>query len=419
MIPVAMRFHHFLLAACALSACAEGTNPITSDAGDDLVAQDVVVADVGPELGEFDVPRFDVPAGDAAPDAEPDAAPDAAPDVATPDVAPVDVTPMDAAPDVPAPDVPAPDVSAPDVTGDRPPRRVDHCYLVAPRTLDVTPGGTTAAVTVAVFASGLTPGAGRGPDVQVEFGFGPWSVMPLDVGGGWTWSAGTWERDIDGRGATGSRDYDQYTGTLTAPDTPNEYAFAARARVGAGAWTACDFVQTQPQLFRMAFAGRLTVAAAGAARVGYCNLQFPRSLALASNMTSTMPVYGRVFARGVTDRSCTDRPAVSVLEAAWGYGPDGSYPSGAWTWFQGVYSSHRDSTNPLVEGNCANVEYQVYPRAPADCATRHYGWRFRLGPTAPWTYCRWAPPADGAPATPAFDVGEPSLAGTLAVTGCP
>ncbi len=370
-----------LLAACAdngtlLNPDAAPTNDLGDDASD---APDVF------DVAGFEVPRFDVPPRDAADD-----------EVATDATDVTDVTDVTDAADAPL-------------------RRVDHCYLLDPRTMDLAPGAASPALGVAVFAAGVTAGAGRGDGVAVEVGVGAGGSTPSDA---WTWTAASYERDIDGRGATGSRDYDRYQGTFTAPSTPDEYAFAARARVGTGPWTACDFVQTTPHEYAPAFAGRLTVAAAGARRVGYCNLQFPRALSLMANATGAAPVYGRVYASGVTNRGCADVPGPTDLSAQWGYGPDGSFPSSAtWAWVDGRYSAHRDSTRPTVEGDCQNIEYQATPRAPMDCSMRAYGWRFRLG-AGPWTYCRWAPPADGAPMTPAFDTWDPSLAGAMTVTGC-
>lgn len=356
----------------------------------DDVADDVPddLPDVAPDLLPFDGPRFDVPPP-----------PDAAPDL------------VDAAAE-PSPDV-APDLP-PDV-----PRRVDHCYLVEPRALDGAPGATVGPVSVAVFVAGVTPGAGPGADVTVELGAGPGAQNPLDAASTWRWGAANYSRDVDGRGVTGSREYDQYQGSLAAPTAPDEYAFAARARVGTGPWVACDLNPATGREYRAAYAGRLTVAAAGAARVGYCNLQFPRTLSLAAGASGAMMSFGRVFASGLTNRGCADTPSAAELGAQWGHGPEGTLPSSAgWTWVDGRYNAHRDSNNPLIEGNCANVEYQATPRAPTDCAPRSFGWRFRVG-AGPWTYCRWAPPAEGAPMTPAFDVWEPSLAGAMTVTGCP
>ena len=375
-----------LLLVTLCAACAESGTLLTpdvalpNDLGDD--AADVV------DVRDFDTPRFDVPARDAG---DEEAAVLDAPNV---------VDAFDAGP---------PDVAPP---------RVDHCYLLDPRALDAVPGGATAAVGVAVFAAGVTAGAGRGEGLTVELGAGPGGSMPLATPSAWTWAPITYDRDIDGRGATGSRDYDRYQGSLTAPAPPDEYAFAARARLGAGPWTACDLVQTTPHSYQPAWAGRLTVAAASARRVGFCNLQFPRTLSLAASATASAPAYGRVYAAGVTDRGCASTPTSAELSAQWGYGLEGTLPAGAtWTWLDGAYEGHRDSTMPLGTGNCQHVEYRATPRAPVDCAMRSYGWRYRLG-TGPWTYCRWAPPAEGAPATPAFDVWEPTLAGAMTVTGC-
>jgi hypothetical protein len=297
-------------------------------------------------------------------------------------------------------------------------RRVDHCFVVEPSVLDAAPGTLSASVRIAVFAAGLTSMTGRGDNISVDVGVGPGATQPLSTSG-WTWTSTTYERDVDGPGPTGARNYDQYRGSFVAPSVAGEYAIAARAKIGDGPYTACSLGVAVGAPYAPAFAVRLTVAAPSAPRVGYCNLQFPRVVALAAGTTSAMPIFGRVFANTVTNRGCTDMPSAAQLGAQWGHGPSGSFPSSAtWTWVDGRYSAHRDSVNPLIEGNCANIEYQVTPRAPTECAPRAYAWRFRIA-EGPWTYCRWAPPAEGAPTTPPFDVYDPMLAGAMAVTGCP
>lgn len=396
-----MTLRTLLLALATLSAaCAESGTLLTPDAApvkdvalDPGDAPDVV------DVAGFDAPRFDIPA---------------APDVS--DATASDATASDVADAADASD--AGDIADAADASDAAARRVDHCYLLDPRVMDLAPGAASAALGVAVFVAGVTSGSGRGARVTVDVGVGPGGSQPLAATSAWTWTSASYDRDIDGRGATGARDYDRYQGTFTAPATADEFAFAARAKIGDGPWTACDFVDATPHEYQATFAGRVTVAPATARRVGYCNLQFPRAFSLASGATSAMPVYGRVFATGITNRGCTDVPTATEFSAQWGYGPSGSFPSGAtWTWTDGRYVDHRDSTMPLGTGNCQNVEYQSTPRAPTDCAPRAYGWRMRLG-TGPWTYCRWAPPADGAPATPAFDVWDPTLAGAMTVTGC-
>ena len=384
------------------SACAEGRR--------EFVGADA--ADVGADVGDPDVPVVVV----------------------------VDRPPMDIAGDhvfevsVDLPDLPdAMDAGAADVTDapgdtldvgaevapDVPQRRVDYCYLTEPPVMEAAPGAMAAPVGVAVFVAGVTTATGRGADVSVEVGVGPGGTHPLtSTAGAWTWGAATYDRDIDGSGATGAREYDRYQLAPSAPRMVGEYAYAARARVGSGPWTACDLVTRAPHEYNPAFAGRLTVVAAGATRVTYCNLQFPRTLSVMANMLASMPVYGRAYAAGLTNRGCANVPTGAEFSAQLGYGLEGSYPSHAtWTWIDGTYSSHRDSNNPVIEGNCANIEYRATPRAPVDCSTRSYAWRFKIG-GGPWTYCRWAPPAEGAPTTPAWDTYVPALAGTMTVTGC-
>lgn len=364
--------------------------------------------------------QFDVvtDAGLDATDTPPglDAAADVPVDLMVFDIQPVD-RPRDVAPDEdPAPDVvtDVARVDAPDVT---PVRRVDHCYLAEPSVIEVAPGAAAASVAAHVFVAGLTSGAGAGAEVTVEIGSGPGGTDPL-TSGAWRWVAGVYERDVDGVGAAGARDYDRVHAPPPTPEMPGEYAYAARARVATGPWTACDLVSTTPHTYAPAFAGRMTVALATAPRVEFCNLQFPRTMSATSAMTAPMPAFGRVFAAGVTDRGCADRPTASALTAQLGVGPAGSFPSDAtWSWADGAIEGHRDSTNPVGEGDCHNLEYRATLRAPAACLPHAYAWRFRRD-AGPWTYCRWAPPAMDAPTTPVWSVYDPSLAGTLTVTGC-
>ncbi len=393
------------LGAIVLGACANSGAILFPDGAKVVDAGDG--GDDAPDV-QYDVPQFDIPQRDVVDVSDEEAAVDVASEPAI-DVSDAAFDASDAASD-------ASDVITRDVSDAG--RVIDHCYVTDPRTMDLLVGSAGQPIGVAVFVSGVTSGAGRGADVSVEVGVGPGGSAPLATGSGWVWAGAAYDRDIDGRGATGARDYDRYQGAFPLPSMPGEYAYAARARLAKGPWVACDFVQTTPHSYDPVFAGRLTVAASGAPRVGYCNLQFPRTLSLAASTTSATPVYGRVFAAGVTNRGCTDMPLASELGAQWGYGPSGSFPTSAtWTWIDGRYNDHRDTAMALGTGNCQNVEYAATPRAPVDCNTRSYGWRFRLG-TGPWTYCRWAPPADGAPSTPPFDTWDPSLAGAMTVTSC-
>lgn len=327
------------------------------------------------------------------------------------DIVPIEVAPRDRGAEEAPVELPS------DIVPERPPRRVDHCYLQDPGVLSSVPGAASGTVGVAVFVAGVTPSAGAGDGVVVELGAGPSGMEPLE-GTLYRWGAARFDRDIDGEGPAGSREYDRWQGEAPTPASAGEYAVVARARVGAGPWSACDLVASQPHGFSPAFAVPWTVAEATAPRVSFCNLQFPRTLT-APMGTPTMPVFGRVFAPGVTDRGCRDTPTAMELQAQAGHGPAGSYPlEGTWTWADGAFNGHRDSAAPLGEGDCHNVEYRAALLAPAACAPRAYAWRVRR-PGGPWSYCRWAPPAEGAPRTPSWEVFQRDLSGALTVTGCP
>jgi hypothetical protein len=327
------------------------------------------------------------------------------------DIVPIEVPPRDRGMEEPPLEVLV------DIPAERPTRRVDHCYVLDPGALSSALGASSGVVAVAVFVSGVTPSPGAGEGVSVELGAGPSGTDPL-AESAWRFAAARFDRDIDGEGPAGSREYDRWQGEAPAMSTAGEYAVVARARVALGPWVACDLVSSQPHAFAPAFAVPWTVAAAGAPRVAFCNLQFPRTLTAGAGTTS-MPIFGRVYVPGVTDRGCMDTPSGMELTAQAGHGPAGSYPLDAtWTWSDGVFNGHRDSRAALGEGDCHNVEYRAPLAAPAACAPRAYAWRVRRG-AGPWTACRWAPPAEGAPTTPSWEVYRRELAGTLTVTGCP
>ncbi len=331
------------------------------------------------------------------------------------DVPPLDIQSIDTPP--PPIDVGMDLVALADLSSDVGPTTVDQCYLIGPAVALATPAGTGPAVDVAVFVSGVTPGIGMGAGVEVQVGSGAAGTLPL-TSGTWMWTPSVYASDIDGTGPTGALSDDRYTGSATVPPTPGEYAFAARARIDGGAWRACDLVSTVPHAYDPAFEGRLTVALVGSPVVAYCNLQSPETLSAPAGGTASAVVYSRVYAPGVTDQGCTGLPTGTTLVGQWGVGPVGSYPSDAtWTWTPGAYADHRDSNSPLIPGDCHDVEFTATPTAPTTCGTFAYGFRYRLG-TGPWAYCRWAPPAMGAPSTPPWDTWLPSLAGTLTVSGC-
>ncbi len=104
--------------------------------------------------------------------------------------------------------------------------------------------------------------------------------------------------------------------------------------------------------------------------VGWANLHNPQNgnLCLGSPFTA----YGQIYIAGVTEAA----GAGAGIEAQFGYSTSDSNPSGAgWTWQNASFSSQ--------QGN--NDEFK-YDFTPSVAGTYYYTFRYRSGPTCPWSY---------------------------------
>jgi hypothetical protein len=114
---------------------------------------------------------------------------------------------------------------------------IDYCHLQYPCTLEVQRGVASEPVYVWVYQDGATPGAGQGPGVQVELGWGPDGGHPED--GGWTWAPMSFFADKDGL-TPGDLANDEYSGAFV-PRARGTWDYAARASADGGvSWTLCD-----------------------------------------------------------------------------------------------------------------------------------------------------------------------------------
>ncbi|MCB9543370.1 MAG: scavenger receptor cysteine-rich domain-containing protein [Myxococcales bacterium] len=138
--------------------------------------------------------------------------------------------------------------------------------------------------------------------------------------------------------------------------------------------------------------------------VDFCRLQFPLSINAAPGERTV--VYGRLYERGLTDRTPRN-DADPGIQAAVGYGPEGSQPSGAgWVWTNAVPNPGWDGA---AAGERDNDEYQAELVTPA--AGRYdYAFRFSLDGGVTVTYCD----RDGAGTTLA---GQPAAGYTPAQGG--
>ncbi|MBL8788547.1 MAG: hypothetical protein JNJ59_26870 [Deltaproteobacteria bacterium] len=137
-----------------------------------------------------------------------------------------------------------------------------------------------------------------------------------------------------------------------------------------------------------------TVPDATPLSIGWCILQYPKSLTLAPGAASGM-VYGRVFVAGVTETSTPDRDGYPVLaELGVGSGDDPE----SWTWTAATYV--RDVGN--------DDELEASFVAPTIESDYHFAYRVRLlsADAGAWSYC------DGDGLDDGFAVGD---AGALTV----
>jgi len=114
---------------------------------------------------------------------------------------------------------------------------VDYCHLQWPCSMELEASQTSEEVYSWVFLSGTTDQSGAGESIQVAVGVGSEDVDPST---GWAWSDCVYNTDTDGL-TPGDLANDEFKGTFQAPSTAGAYRYAARARVGDGPWTLCDF----------------------------------------------------------------------------------------------------------------------------------------------------------------------------------
>ncbi len=107
-------------------------------------------------------------------------------------------------------------------------------------------------------------------------------------------------------------------------------------------------------------------------RISWCILQYPPTTTTQPG-TPTEPIYGRVFAEGITDA-----PGQGVgIDAQVGYGPIGTDPSldSGWDWIDANYNVDPDEANDEYMGSLTVAQEGTYAYA------------FRFGMDGQWVYC--------------------------------
>ncbi len=254
---------------------------------------------------------------------------------------------------------------------------IDWCNFQYPDQTASVAGQPTTLLFGRVYINGVTVGAGQGPGVTAQVGYGPPGTDPASSGS-WNWVDASYNVDVDGV-TPGDRANDEYMGTLTVA-AAGTYDMAYRfSRDGGTTWTYCDR-DGSPNGYSPAQAAQLTVTAQPVSTVDWCVFQAPTTT---QNWLAGAPspnLYGRVYVAGVTDGP-GQGPGIT---AEFGYGPYGSDPSaGGWTWSPGTYGS---SVDGLIPGGLANDEY-VGGLAIASAGRYSMAVRFSRDGGTSWTYC--------------------------------
>jgi len=253
------------------------------------------------------------------------------------------------------------------------------------------PASTTTQVQVAselitgrVYAQGVTDQPGQGQGITSQLGYGPAGSDPT-TDASWVWTDAVYNVDAD-------EVNDEYMANLTVAQA-GQYDYAYRVN-GGGDWTYCD-LNGSDDGYSTDQAGKLTVQDQSEPMVGWCILQWPATLD-GQIGADTDPVFGRVFAEGVTEGPGQG----DGVEAEAGYGPPGTNPQTdqGWTWVQADYNQDGPTAN--------NDEYRTHFTPQAEGAF-DYGYRFRRN-GGPWTYCDLDGSDDGY---------SSSFAGNMTVTG--
>lgn len=271
---------------------------------------------------------------------------------------------------------------------------IDWCNFQYPAQTTSVVGQPTTLLFGRVYINGVTLGAGQGPGVMAQVGYGPLGTDPV-ASSEWNWEDATYNVDVDGV-LPGDMANDEYMGTLTI-STAGTYDMAYRfSRDGGNTWTYCDR-DGSTNGYAPEQAAQLTVTAQPEVMVDWCVFHAPTTT---QNWFEDIPsphLYGRVYVAGVTDGP-GQGPGIT---GEFGYGPYGSDPSThTWTWTPGNYGY---SVDGLIPGGLANDEYVGSLTIPS---VGHYSLavRFSRDGGNTWTYCDRDGSQNGVQVTELVDV---------------
>lgn len=209
-----------------------------------------------------------------------------------------------------------------------------------------------------VYVPGVTDAVGQGAGVIAQVGVGAWPTSTVDPS--WTWASADYLDDPDA-------DTDRYTATVTPAYTGDRSVNFRVSVDDGGSWVACDATGVPDGGYL-----QVTPFVAVEGGIGWCNLQYPVPNNGGTLTEPGTPVYGQVYAAGITDTAGNE----GAITAQLGVGQAGEDPGfgAGWTWTDGTFN--------VAQGN--NFEYLVpYPAEPS--GSSNYAFRYSLDGVT-WCY---------------------------------
>ncbi len=240
-------------------------------------------------------------------------------------------------------------------------------------TVAATLGDAAKSIYGEIFISGQTNGAGQFVN----------SAVKVQYGSGATGSnASTWTNWVDASYDSDNGNNDKYKATVATPTATGSFDYAFRASGDNGSsWTYCMTGSTFSATYDTTKAGVFTTSGE---TIDWCNTQFPTSLN--SSTSSSNTIFGQVYLAGKTNTQATQytgngNPAHQSgnIRMQFGYGADGSAPSGWATWANADFNGGSAANN--------NDEYQYAWTTPATVGRYDYQFRASGDGGVTWTYC--------------------------------
>lgn len=244
--------------------------------------------------------------------------------------------------------------------------QVGFCRLAAQSPVTAILGQDLPSLYAEVFMEGVTQGAGQGPGIEGELGWGTGDPAQF------TFIGMSYNVDKDGLNP-GDLSNDEYGAVPQIPST-GTLSYVARFRAhGRTDWVYCDLDGSDNGADQL---GSITIQEAQQPTITYCQVQ-NISPVNATTGIETERLYAFVYADGITPGAGQG----SGIQGELGYGPTGGDLS-TFTYTNMVYNTDLDGTTP---GDLANDEYSGRLKV-STAGTYDYAARFKTT-TGDWMYC--------------------------------